>query len=187
VREAIEVLAAGAASPRLVLANGATRAVAAHIVRRVAVLVLVVPVLGMMARRRAERTGRPIGMQILYAGYTVAGLFIGGAWIWRAGASVWEHVLRLLVILVVAAPLLRLVRQWRAKRAGRPARYVPVKQLIAAKLTLIVVAAGVQIALEHLVSRTTASVIVGVALAGAVALGGPQLQRHLIRRRQSRP
>jgi hypothetical protein len=149
-------------------------------------LVVIIPAIGWAARRRSARTGRPVGREIIHARFAVAGVVIGGAWIWRAGASLWEHALRVLVVLLIAAPTLSYLRRRHAKRNGRPVGYFPMKELVIAKLGLITVAVGLQWALQKAVSTTTASVVVGIAMAVTVGVGGPLLQRHVIRKRISR-
>lgn len=181
--------AAGADVPRLLRANGAITILGVHLARRLLMVVVIIPALGWAAARRGERTGqsrRQTMRQLMYARYAIAGLVIGGAWIWRAGASLWEHALRLLIVLVVVAPTLGYLRRRRATRGGGRPSYLPLPQLIGAKLVLIVIAVGVQWLLERSLSATDASVIVGVGLGLTVAVGGPQLHRYLIRRRLER-
>ncbi|NLU68282.1 hypothetical protein [Streptomyces sp. HNM0574] len=105
--------------------------------------------------------------------YVVAGLAIGGAWAYGRDMPLWEHALRLCVIVVVVPPVLHLVR----RRLRRPAaRHLPLRQLVLAKVLLVLGAVAVELLLEPLTAG--ASLITAAALAAVVALGGPSWHRN---------
>ncbi|MGI5330659.1 LmeA family phospholipid-binding protein [Actinomadura nitritigenes] len=106
----------------------------------------------------------------LAIGYAVAGSAIGGAWAAGGDMPAWEHALRLLLIIVVVPPLVRLARRRLGARG-----HLPLGRLVAAKVLLI----GVALLLDMLLATWTgaAHVITGVVLSVLVACGGPVLHR----------
>jgi uncharacterized membrane protein len=120
--------------------------------------------------------------------YGMAGLILGLVWGIRSNSSPWLHALRLLVVLVVAAPLLHWLRARRAERRGTPAGVqFPIRVWIAAKLVLLAVALGLQWLLERSMSREGAGWLVAAFIFVVVALGGPVMHRAVLRRRWRRP
>lgn len=110
--------------------------------------------------------------------YLVAGLVMGGIWAWNHGAPLWEHAVKLLVVLFVGAPLLHLARSRRAAR--RPARRLRLSfvRLATAKVTLVALALGASWLLED--SMTHPDLAVAAGLATVITLLGPLLHRHLL-------
>ncbi|MEV7465647.1 hypothetical protein AB0O20_03900 [Streptomyces kronopolitis] len=110
--------------------------------------------------------------------YLVAGLVMGGIWAWNHGAPLWEHAVKLLVVLFVGAPLLHLARGRRAAR--RPPRRLRLSfvRLAAAKVALVALALGASWLLEG--SMTDPDLAVAAGLTTVITLLGPFLHRHLM-------
>lgn len=124
--------------------------------------------------------------------FAIAGLILGGTWIWRTHAPLWERLLRLAVVMLVIVPVLRWLRQRRRGSVEPSHRPVWNWYWFAMKLGLIVVGSAAQLGLEAVISRAAASWIVGAVLAVAVALGGPSLtvwaaKRRAASRSEARP
>ncbi|GAA2104327.1 hypothetical protein GCM10009801_79870 [Streptomyces albiaxialis] len=110
------------------------------------------------------------GLRLAYAS---AGLLIGGAWAYGKDMPLWEHALRLGLIVVVVPPVLHLLR---SRRGGPAARHLPLRHLVAAKVLLILGAAGMELLLDPLTAW--ASFVTAAALAAVVAIGGPTWHRN---------
>ncbi|MFE2226649.1 hypothetical protein [Streptomyces kronopolitis] len=110
--------------------------------------------------------------------YLAAGLVMGGIWAWNHGAPLWEHAVKLLVVLFVGAPLLHLARGRRAAR--RPPRRFRLSfvRLAAAKVALVALALGASWLLEG--SMTDPDLAVAAGLTTVITLLGPFLHRHLM-------
>ncbi|RKT87412.1 hypothetical protein SAMN05421805_113125 [Saccharopolyspora antimicrobica] len=129
----------------------------------------------------AEEDADPIGTPVRL-GYAVAALVIGGAWAFGWDVPLWQHALRLLVIVLVLPPIVHLAR----RRLRRPVTaYPPMRHLVVAKVLLVAGAVG----LELLLNRWTwwAPFITAAALAATVAVGGPPWHRKLRQRAASVP
>jgi hypothetical protein len=112
-------------------------------------------------------------------GYLVAGVALGALWLVNGGRSVWEHALRLLVLVLVVATVLELLRRRRGgARTGSRRAYV---RLLTAKLALIGLAFAAEALLAHwsVLGAAGAEDVVALALALAVAVGGPMLHERL--------
>ncbi|ATL31068.1 hypothetical protein [Streptomyces formicae] len=107
--------------------------------------------------------------------YTAAGLLIGGAWAYGRDVPLWEHALRLGVLVVVVPPVLHLVR--RRLRRRTTAQLLPLRPLVVAKVTLVAAAMVVQLLLTPLTAR--APFVTAAALAAVVAVGGPRWHRNV--------
>jgi hypothetical protein len=133
--------------------------------------------------RGADDNSRGRWRTALRVRFAIAGLILGGTWIWRTHAPLWERLLRLAVVMLVIVPAVRwLIRRRRGDKAA-PHRPVRNWYWFGMKLGLIVVGSLAQLGLEAAMSRSTASWIVGAALAVTVALGGPSLTVWAARRR----
>ncbi|MCX4844517.1 hypothetical protein [Streptomyces sp. NBC_00893] len=119
----------------------------------------------MVSRSKPTATG-------LRLAYATAGLLIGGAWAYGRDMPLWEHALRLCVIVVVVPPVLHLIRR-RLRRSA--VHHLPLRHLIVAKVLLVVGAVVVQLSLDPLTART--SLLTAVALTAVVAVGGPAWHR----------
>jgi hypothetical protein len=120
---------------------------------------------------------------VLRVRFAVAGLVLGGTWIWRTHAPLWERLLRLTVVMLLIIPAVRWVARRRRGSVDSSQRPVWNWHWIAMKLGLIVVGSAAQLGLEAVTSRAAASWIVGAALALAVALGGPPVTVWAVKRR----
>lgn len=116
----------------------------------------------------------PIGTA-LHLGYAVAGLVIGGAWAFGRDLPVWEHALRLFVIVLIVPPIVHLIR----RRLGRLTHASPpLRRLVVAKVLLVAGAVGLELLLDQFTAR--APFITAAALAVTVAGRGPTWHRkHL--------
>ncbi|MFH8680486.1 hypothetical protein [Streptomyces lydicus] len=110
--------------------------------------------------------------------YLVAGLVMGGVWALNQGEPLWEHALKLLVLLFVAAPLLHLVRRRRTARHPGPRPRLSFARLAVAKVALIALALGAGQVLDGAVDHPDLAVAAG--LTTAVTLFGPLLHRLLL-------
>ncbi|MBM4791636.1 hypothetical protein HXP44_06055 [Streptomyces sioyaensis] len=110
--------------------------------------------------------------------YLVAGLVMGGVWAWNQGSPLWEHAVKLLVLLFVAAPLLHRARSRRAAR--RPARRLQLSfvRLAAAKIALVALAIGASWLLEDSMRHPDLAVAAG--LTSVITVLGPLLHRYLL-------
>ncbi|WP_432000941.1 hypothetical protein [Streptomyces sioyaensis] len=110
--------------------------------------------------------------------YLVAGLVMGGVWAWNQGSPLWEHAVKLLVLMFVAAPLLRRVRSRRAAR--RPARRLQLSfvRLATAKVALVALAIGASWLLED--SMRNPDLAVAAGLTTVITVLGPLLHRYLL-------
>ncbi|MFI1158901.1 hypothetical protein [Streptomyces sioyaensis] len=110
--------------------------------------------------------------------YLVAGLVMGGVWALNHGSPLWEHAVKLLVLLFVAAPLLHLARGRRAARRPAHRRRLSFVRLATAKITLVVLALGTSWLLEDLMPHP--DLVVAAGLAAVITLLGPLLHRYLL-------
>ena len=110
--------------------------------------------------------------------YLVAGLVLGVAWSWHAGESPWKHVLRLAIVVLILAPILRLAPQFLGIRRTRT-RTVSWPRLLAVKLPLIGLALLADWGLRHWMTATDSGLVTAAALAAAVAMLGPVLHSRL--------
>lgn len=157
-----------------------------HVLRWLLLLVVLGPLARALSRHRIERGGDPraVWRTTLRLRYAVVGLLLGGTWIWRSQAPLWEHAVRLVVVMLVVAPALSWIRRRARPTSDQPPRSrTHIWYWLGAKLALIVAGSLVQLGLEQAISRTDASLIVGATLFVAVALGGPQLTIWAVRRR----
>ncbi|MEV5481690.1 MULTISPECIES: hypothetical protein [Streptomyces] len=110
--------------------------------------------------------------------YLVAGLVMGGVWAWNHDSPLWEHAVKLLVLLFVAAPLLHLARSRRAARRPAHRHRLSFVRLATAKIALVVLALGASWLLED--SMPHPDLIVAAGLAAVITLLGPLLHRCLL-------
>jgi hypothetical protein len=110
--------------------------------------------------------------------YLAAGLVLGLIWVWHADEPLWEHVLRLVIVVLILAPVLRLAPRIRGVRRTR-ARRLSWTWLLAFKLPLIGLAVLADWALGHWMTATASGIVTGVAMAAAVATLGPVLHPRL--------
>ncbi|MDL4819672.1 hypothetical protein [Actinomadura opuntiae] len=109
--------------------------------------------------------------------YRVAGLVMGGVWAWNAGQPVWEHALKLGLLLFVGAPLLHLAQKRRAARHPAAAPRVSIVRVAAAKGVLL---AAALLASYLLRSTPHGDLYVAAGLAVAIAGIGPLLHRRFV-------
>ncbi|HEY3997780.1 MAG TPA: hypothetical protein VGO93_02865, partial [Candidatus Xenobia bacterium] len=163
---------------------------ARHAIRYVAVLVLIAAVTRWAIWRRSRRPDgatEPVraaafGIELtVWVRYAVIGLILGGTWVWQESEAPWIHAIRVVVLLVVVAPVIRRVRQRYGKRAGRQlGGGVYLRGWIMAKLVLVVLAFGLELLLEQWLSPNAAAEIVALCLGVTVAIAGPLLHERLV-------
>jgi hypothetical protein len=111
--------------------------------------------------------------------YLIAGLVLGLIWAWHADEPPWEHLLRLVIVVLILAPVLRLAPQLLG--ILRPAaRRVPWQRLLAAKVPLLALALLADWGLRRWMTATVSGLVTAAALAAAVATLGPVLHRRLL-------
>jgi hypothetical protein len=113
--------------------------------------------------------------------YLVLGLVIGGIWAYHADEPPWKHAVKLVILLLIFMPTMRLVRGMLAKRirSARPWR-LSWPRLVAGKVTLLVLAFIASWVLQHWLSTTATGFAVAAGLVAVVAVAGPLVHRHLI-------
>ncbi|ROO82957.1 hypothetical protein EDD29_0445 [Actinocorallia herbida] len=111
--------------------------------------------------------------------YPVAGIALGCAWAVGGDKPVWEHAIRTVVLLLVLLPVAEMVLNRRRARGDAPIPRLRHGPIITAKLSLVVLAAGAQLALALVTSW--ASVIVGIALAAVIIGVGPFADSFFVR------
>ena len=109
--------------------------------------------------------------------YLIAGVALGLIWAWNADEPPWEHLLRLVVVVLILAPILRLAPQLLGIRLA--ARRVSWPRLLAAKVPLLALALLADWGLRHWMTATASGLVTAAALAAAVATLGPVLHRRL--------
>jgi len=112
--------------------------------------------------------------------YLVVGIVIGGVWALNSGTPLWEHAAKTLALVLTVPFLIHWLRARRERRAGITGRpQLALRRLVAAKLSLVAVALGVNAALDGHVPD--ADYIVAAGLTAAIALLGPLLHPHLLK------
>jgi hypothetical protein len=111
--------------------------------------------------------------------YLLVGLVMGGIWAWNNGEPLWEHAVKLLVLIMVVPTLIHRLSERRRARFGlEHGPRISLKRLIAAKVSLVVFALAVSLLLRpHL---TDADYWVAAGITAAIALIGPLLHPYLI-------
>jgi low temperature requirement protein LtrA len=130
-----------------------------------------------MSSTASTPTAAPGGDRQLRLRYGAIGLVIGIIWVAHGGEPAWEHALRALVLVLVAAPLLHLAGRRRSATAPGAA-HLSVARLVAVKLLLVAVAFVADWGLGHWTSASSA--IVAFGLVAGLAAAGPYLHRLLI-------
>jgi hypothetical protein len=162
---------------------------------RYLLLLTAVAVVGAAMERSRERSGQPpatLAERIarfrrwIRIRFAISGFVLGATWVWHSSEPAWLHAIRVLVLVVIVGPLVRIAL--RSSRLGR-ARHRPASTIItmsAARGLLVLVALGIQWILERSLTVTDATVVTALGLTVAVTLGGPELTFALARRRRSR-
>jgi arylsulfatase len=161
-----------------------------HAIRYVVVLTLIA---GLTRWVMWRRSGRPdgdaesmrtaaFGIELtVWVRYVVIGLILGGTWVWQENEAPWTHAIRVAVLLVFVAPVIRWVRRrYRKGSARQLGGGVFVSGWIAAKLVLVMLALGLELLLEQWMSRNGAAEIVALCLGVTVAIAGPLLHERLV-------
>jgi hypothetical protein len=107
---------------------------------------------------------------------SVRGAILGVLWYLNGGTPLWEHAIRMFLVMVVALVVLELLAR-RKHDTGDRLR-IAHWWIIAAKLALLVLAISAEWLLRQWTNR--ANLIIAIGLAAVVALCGPMLQPHLI-------
>jgi hypothetical protein len=102
----------------------------------------------------------------VFAGYVLAGAVLGALWVAQSGAPLWEHGLRLLLLIAGVTAATTLLRKWR----GRDHQH-DVTRFIAAKVGLVVVAMLATVLLDDWLGNPDPWV--GLGLFVVVAVLGP--------------
>jgi arylsulfatase len=161
-----------------------------HAIRYVAVLVLIGGLTRWAIWRRSRRSDGAVqpmragafGIELtVWVRYTVIGLVLGGTWVWQENEAPWIHAIRVVVLLVLVAPVIRRIRRRYGKRADRErAGEVHLRGWIEVKLVLVVLALGLELLLEQWLSRNAAAEFVALCLSVTVAIAGPLLHERLV-------
>ncbi|MFI6347820.1 hypothetical protein [Streptomyces sp. NPDC050560] len=109
--------------------------------------------------------------------YLIVGLVMGALWVWHKGEPLWEHALKLLVLLFVVAPLV--LGRMRRKHPPVPGQLtLAYPRLVVAKLVLLVVTLAASALLRDKVDN--ADLVVAVGMAVVIAVGGPLIHPRLL-------
>lgn len=109
--------------------------------------------------------------------YWIAGLIMGALWAWNRGEPLWEHALKLGLLLFVAAPLI--MGAMKRKHPPRPGQStLSLARLVAAKVVLVIVALLAAWLLRDRVDQPDLVVAVGITV--VIGLIGPRIHRHLM-------
>ncbi|MEU6586897.1 hypothetical protein [Nocardia sp. NPDC046763] len=113
----------------------------------------------------------------LWVGYLLAGVVVGLLWVVQTG-PLWEHGLRMAVVLLVVPTAVHLIR--RRWAAGKPATVhrISLPRIAVAKAVLVIAALTVTWLFEPSLPRI--HYLGGLALTVTIAAGGPLLHRHLL-------
>jgi pimeloyl-ACP methyl ester carboxylesterase len=163
---------------------------AAHAIRYVALAAVVAGLTRWAIWRRARRpdgAAQPertavFGIELtVWARYLVMGFILGATWVWHENESPWIHALRVVIVVVLVAPVIRWVRQRYAKHPGRGrGARVRLRGWLLAKLVLVVTALGIELLLEKWLSLSAAAEIAALWLGVTVAVAGPLLHERLM-------
>jgi uncharacterized membrane protein len=179
---------------RLLLATGwwasTTRSLGDHGLRLALLFLAVAGITLLVVRRRARRRQPAARRPTVIAGvdldiwlrYSVIGAVFGVAWLWNTGVAPWLHALRLVVLVLVLAPLATWFRRRRAARSGHAdpmQASAHVRGWVVAKVALVVVALAIEVLLGTWVSRSTSAAVVAVLLLLTVAVAGPLVHNWL--------
>jgi hypothetical protein len=109
--------------------------------------------------------------------FLVPGIVFGVLWYANRDTPLWEHAVRMLVIMVVVLAAIELLadRHNGQKRAPHLAH----GRVIGAKLGLLAIAVVAEWALDHWTEQASAVVAVGLVVVTAVV--GPALRHHCVR------
>lgn len=123
---------------------------------------------------RAER--HPATKKIRLA-YLLAGIGIGASWATQ-NEPLWQHALRLALILLVGLPLLRLILgRLRARRGDAARPHFSLIRFTAAKLGLVLASTAATLLLDPVTAHARPTV--GILIIVAVAALGPALHPRL--------
>ncbi|WIY01618.1 hypothetical protein QRX60_47655 [Amycolatopsis mongoliensis] len=109
--------------------------------------------------------------------FLALGLLLGVLWYVNGSRPLWEHALRMLVLMIVVLVALELLARRRYHGNERP--HIRHGWIIGAKLALLAVAVGADWLLAQWTSR--ANLIVAIGLAVVVAVAGPRLAHRAVR------
>lgn len=104
---------------------------------------------------------------------TLAGVILGGLWALQHGESLWEHAVRVGILLFVVAPVGMWLLRRRQGPDGSPFGGVRLGRLMVAKGTLLVAALAASALLRPVMSG--ADYVVAVGLFATVRLAGPAM------------
>jgi ABC-type amino acid transport system permease subunit len=116
--------------------------------------------------------------------YWTAGLVMGAIWAWNQGEPLWEHAVKLLVLLFVVAPAAHFALQRRARRENATGPHLSFPRLVAAKVALVALALGAAWLLRP--AMTHADLVIAAGLALTIIAFGPRLHPYLLTARPAR-
>jgi hypothetical protein len=102
--------------------------------------------------------------------YTIMGLAIGTFWFLGRDRPAWEEAIRVIIVFTILIIIFRAL-------LGRRGIRIRLAPILVTKITLIVVAAGVETLLGLWVPGAGVYVAIGLAL--VIGVGGPRFDRHL--------
>jgi hypothetical protein len=132
------------------------------------------PVDAARAARKAELT--------IKLRYATTGLILGVVWMISSGQPLLTHLVRSFIVAAVMVLLLQLLKRRPKNRQNHAggSQALSVAALLGAKLVLLLLAAGVELALDH-ANVANPDWIVAAGLFVIVAVGGPFAHRFLER------
>lgn len=175
----------GAASS---VTSGAEGVVLRHVIRW-GLGAVALGAIGVAFARHRARTGtssddvrsrwRQIQMQIWARGL-IAGAIVGATWSYNSRQPLWLHAVRVLVVVAVVGPLVRLVLRRVRQRTPRPHRTWTA--MLAVRLGSVAGGALEQWLLQHAMAPGPAAVTTGITMAVAIGIGGPLYVTYRVER-----
>jgi hypothetical protein len=162
------------------LANGVGSVVLRHIIRWGLGAVALGAIAFAFARHRANAGTSPHDVRSrwrqlqleIWARALIGGAILGATWSWNSRQSLWLHALRVLVVVAIIGPVLRLILQ-RARHAPSRRPHRPWVTVLAVRLGIVVVGVCEQWVLQKVMTPGSAAITTGATIAVLVGVGSP--------------
>lgn len=145
--------------------------------------------IGVAFARHRARTGtstddvrsrwRQLQMQIWARGL-IAGAIVGATWAYNSRQPLWLHAVRVLVVVAIVGPLVRLVL--RRLRPSTAQRHRPWTAMLAVRLGAVAGGVLEQWLLQRAMAPGAAAITTGITMAVAIGIGGPMYVTRRVER-----